>query len=407
MKLVRPIEPTRVRATRRTLLEDASGDRHFSSVFGRMAAQILGPLLSEEEAIAAIGRLAIGDLADACWVHLVDEDGELRLAAAWESDHAPSVPLPAAHEGRLVTVLRTRQPDSTGQGAVPAFLIIPLALAENIWGTITFAFLEPSSLPGPIKAAMAEDLAIHAAAAIGRSRLHACALNALSSRDDSFAAAAHELGNPLNALLLQIQTLTRTSSLEPSAMARIFAMERLIKRLADLNRRMLDSSRLAAGQFELRLEDVDLTALVHEVLANNAEQLAWSKCSATLSSPGPVIGRWDRLRLEQVISNLIGNAMKYGYGEPISVSVEATADLARLGVCDHGIGIAAKDQDRIFDRFERAAPVGASTSLGLGLWVVRQITSALHGTVHVESSLGSGATFTVELPRAASNVEAG
>jgi signal transduction histidine kinase len=190
-------------------------------------------------------------------------------------------------------------------------------------------------------------------------------------------------------------------------MARIFAMERLIKRLADLNRRMLDSSRLAAGQFELRLEDVDLTALVHEVLANNAEQLAWSKCSATFFSPGPVVGHWDRLRLEQVISNLIGNAMKYGYGEPISVSVEATADLARLGVRDHGIGIAAKDQDRIFDRFERAAPVGASTSLGLGLWVVRQITSALHGTVHVESSLGSGATFTVELPRAASNVEAG
>jgi len=152
-------------------------------------------------------------------------------------------------------------------------------------------------------------------------------------------------------------------------MARIFAMERLIKRLADLNRRMLDSSRLAAGQFELRLEDVDLTALVQEVLANNAEQLAWSKCAASLSSPGPVVGRWDRLRLEQVVSNLIGNAMKYGHGEPISVSVEATANLARLSVRDHGIGIGAKDHERIFDRFERAAPVGASTSLGLGLWV--------------------------------------
>ena len=141
-----------------------------------------------------------------------------------------------------------------------------------------------------------------------------------------------ELGNPLNALLLQVQALTRTTSLESSAMARVFAMERLVKRLADLNRRMLDSSRLAAGQFELRLEDVDLTALAHEVLANNAEQLAWSKCAASLSSPGPVVGRWDRLRLEQVISNLIGNAMKYGQGEPISVSIEATGNLARLSV---------------------------------------------------------------------------
>jgi len=407
MKLVRPTEPSRVRATRRAGLRDVSADRYFASAFARTAAQTLGPLLSEEEAIAAIGRLAIGDFADACWVHLVDENGELRLAAAWECDDAPSLPLPAAYEARLTTVLHTRQPDSTEQEAVPAFLIIPLALAKNIWGTMTFAFLESSSPPGSIRVAMAEDLAIHAAAAVERSRVHARALNALSSRDDSFAAAAHELGNPLNALLLQVQTLTRTSSFESHAMARIFAMERLIKRLADLNRRMLDSSRLAAGQFELRLEDVDLTALVHEVLANNAEQLAWSKCAASFSSPGPVVGRWDRLRLEQVISNLIGNAMKYGHGEPISVSIEATANLARLSVRDQGIGIAAKDHGRIFDRFERAAPVGASTSLGLGLWVVRQIVSALHGTVRVESALGGGATFKVELPRAASNVEAG
>ena len=407
MKLVRPTQPTRVGATRRIGLEDAPGDRHFPTAFARVAAQTLGPLLSEEEAIAAVGRLTIGNLADACWVHLVHEDGQLRFAAAWESDHAPSVPLPAGYEARLATVLRTRQPDSTEQGTVPALLIVPLLFAEGILGTMTFAFLESSSPPGSVKAAMAEDLAIHAATAVARSRVHACALEALSSRDDSFAAAAHELGNPLNALLLQVQALTRTTSLESSAMARVFAMERLVKRLADLNRRMLDSSRLAAGQFELRLEDVDLTALAHEVLANNAEQLAWSKCAASLSSPGPVVGRWDRLRLEQVISNLIGNAMKYGQGEPISVSIEANGNLARLSVRDHGIGIAAKDHDRIFDRFERAAPVGASSSLGLGLWVVRQIVSALHGTVLVESSLGGGATFTVELPRAASNLEAG
>ena len=407
MKLVRSTEPTRVHATRRSRFEEASEARDFPFAFGRMLARTLAPLLNEEEAIAAIGQLAIGDLAHACWVHLVGEDGELRLAASWECDDAPSLPLPAAYEARLTTVLHTRQPDSTEQEAARTFLIIPLALGQNISGTMTFAFLESSSPPGSIKAAMAEDLAVHAAAAIERSRVHACALNALSSRDDSFAAAAHELGNPLNALLLQVQTVTHATSLEPSAMARIFAMERLIKRLADLNRRMLDSSRLAAGQFELRLEDVDLTALVQEVLANNAEQLAWSKCAASLSSPGPVVGRWDRRRLEQVVSNLIGNAMKFGHGESISVSVEATANLARLSVRDHGIGIGAKDHDRIFDRFERAAPVGASTSLGLGLWVVRQIVSALHGTVQVESRLGGGATFTVELPRAASNVEAG
>jgi len=93
-----------------------------------------------------------------------------------------------------------------------------------------------------------------------------------------------------------------------------------------------------------------------------------------------VVGRWDRRRLEQVVSNLIGNAMKFGHGESISVSVEATANLARLSVRDHGIGIGAKDHDWIFDRFERRRRWSLDQPR-LGLWVVRQIVSALHGTV--------------------------
>jgi signal transduction histidine kinase len=305
----------------------------------------------------------------------------------------------------LNAVLRSRQSDLPQQGAVPAFLIVPLALAEAVQGAMTLAFQADG--PAPAETKMAEDLAVHVAAAIGRSRAHARALNALFSRDQSFAAAAHELGNPLNALYLQVHALIRTGGLETRTMARVFAMERLIKQLVDLNHRMLDTSRLSAGQFDFRLEDVDLTALVQDLLANNAEQLAWSKCPASFTSPGPVVGRWDRLRLEQVVSNLISNAIKYGFGQPISVSIEATADLAWLSVCDHGIGIAAKDHDRIFERFERASTMGGSRSLGLGLWVVRQIVGGLGGTIRVESSLGAGATFTVELPRAASTAEAG
>jgi len=405
MKLVNGVEPIRIPAKRRAGERD-SAEGPVSSAFARTAARTFGPLLDEEEAIAAIGPLAAAELADACWVHLVDDDGGLRLAAAWQSDAAPSLALPAAHESRLNAVRRTRQPDLPEQGAVPAFLIVPLAVAEAIEGAMTLAF-QDGPAPGPIEVKMAEDLAIHATAAIGRSRTYARALNAVFSRDQSFAAAAHELGNPLNALFLQVHALMRTNGLEPRTMARVFAMERLIKQMVDLNHRMLDTSRLSAGQFDLRLEDVDLTSLVQDLLANNAEQLAWSKCPASFSSPGPVVGRWDRLRLEQVISNLISNSMKYGFGQPISVSIEATADLAWLSVRDRGIGIAATDQERIFERFERAAPMGGSSSLGLGLWVVRQIVGALGGTIRVESAMGAGATFTVKLPRAASNAEAG
>ena len=400
MKLIRGVEPIRLPTKCRAGPRDPAA-------FARAAARTFGPLLDEEEAIAAIGPLAIAEFADACWVHLVDEEGGLRLVAASQSIAAPSFALPAAHESRLNAVLRTRQPDLPEQGAVPAFLIVPLARAEAVEGTMTLAEHADGPALVAIEERMAEDLAVHAAAAIGRARAHARTLNALLSRDQSFAAAAHELGNPLNALFLQVHALIRTSGLEPRTQARVFAMERLIKQLVDLNHRMLDTSRLSAGQFDLRLENVDLTSLVQDLLANSAEQLAWSRCPATFSSPGPVIGRWDRLRLEQVVSNLISNAMKYGFGQPISVSIEATADLVWLSVHDHGIGIAAKDQDRIFERFERAAQVGGSRSLGLGLWVVRQIVGALGGTIRVESSLGAGANFTVGLPRAASNAEAG
>jgi signal transduction histidine kinase len=407
MKLVRAVQPIRIPAKSRTSLRDAAEHGRFSSAFARIAARTFSPLLNEEDAIAAIGPLATADLADACWVHVLDEEGGLRLVAAWQSDAVPSLALPAAHESRLNVVLRTRRPDLPEQGALPAFLIVPLALADTVEGAMTLAFQGDGPALGPIEVSMAEDLAVHAAAAIGRSREHARALKALFSRDQSFAAAAHELGNPLNALFLQVHAVIHSGGLDPRTMARVFAMERLIKQMVDLNHRMLDTSRLAAGQFDLRLEDVDLTSLVQELLANNAEQLAWSKCPASFSFPGPVVGRWDRLRLEQVVSNLISNAMKYGFGQPISVSIEATADLAWLSVRDHGIGIAAKDHERIFERFERASTMGGSRSLGLGLWVVRQIVGALGGTIRLESSLGAGAILTVELPRAAGNAGAG
>jgi signal transduction histidine kinase len=364
----------------------------------------LSGLLGEEDVLAAIGHLAIDHLADGCWVHLITGTAGPKVAAAWQADDVPALELPEGHEERLLAVLRTGARDLSGTDASPAWLMVRLSFAGQVVGGLTLLFVGP--FPGPNETAMAEDLAMQAGAALGRSRIHGRAKSALTSRDDSFAAAAHELGNPLNALRLQVNALVRAPGLEQSVLARIFAIERLTKQLVDLNRRMLDTSRLAAGQFQLRFEDVDLTAVVRDVLANNADQLSWAKCSVSFSSPGPVVGRWDAMRLEQVVSNLISNAMKYGHGAPISVSVETVDDRARLIVRDNGIGIAEHDHERIFERFERASSVDAASSLGIGLWVVRQVVHAFGGTVRVESVLGAGATFTVELPRTARNLEA-
>ena len=113
----------------------------------------------------------------------------------------------------------------------------------------------------------------------------------------------------------------------------------------------------------------------------------------------PATGRWDRIRIEQVIANLLVNAAKFGEGKPISLEVSAQGDHARLRVVDRGIGIPEEHQSRVFDRFERAVPAHHFGGLGLGLYVVRQIAEAHGGRVQVESTPGSGATFTVDLPR--------
>ncbi|HEX8953404.1 MAG TPA: ATP-binding protein, partial [Polyangia bacterium] len=113
----------------------------------------------------------------------------------------------------------------------------------------------------------------------------------------------------------------------------------------------------------------------------------------------PVVGFWDRTRLEQVVTNLVTNAMKFGAGQPIEIAVGAADHRASLAVTDHGIGIPPDQQALIFDRFQRG---GVSSrhyaGLGLGLHIVRQIVEAHHGAIAVASTPGRGSTFTVTLP---------
>ena len=123
-----------------------------------------------------------------------------------------------------------------------------------------------------------------------------------------------------------------------------------------------------------------------------------SGCDAAICADGNVIGNWDRLRVEQIVTNLVSNAVKYGRGRPVEITVSRAGERARLTVRDHGIGIAPEHQARIFGRFERAVSERHYGGLGLGLWLVRRIVDALGGTIALESELDAGSTFTVELP---------
>ncbi|MFN7135057.1 MAG: sensor histidine kinase [Myxococcales bacterium] len=208
----------------------------------------------------------------------------------------------------------------------------------------------------------------------------------------------------LTALLLKVQSLSRRANggiAIPTERLRtdVEALQRQTRRLSELVNDLLDVSRIGSGRFTLELDEVDLCELVREVTARFDAEAARAGTSLELHVDcEAAVGQWDRMRLEQVISNLLSNALKYGPGTPIHIGVQREGRLARLVVRDEGIGIAPEALHRIFEKFERGVSDRHYGGLGLGLYVTRQIVEALGGTVRAASELGQGATFTVELP---------
>jgi signal transduction histidine kinase len=166
------------------------------------------------------------------------------------------------------------------------------------------------------------------------------------------------------------------------------------ERLTALINELVDVSRLTAGRLSLVLEDVDLQDLAQEVVARFADDGPL----ITLAAKRPVRGHWDRARLDHILTNLLTNALKFGGGRPIAVTVEPAGDLVHLRVRDQGSGISPADQKRLFQRFERLVSAQHYGGLGLGLWIVSQFAEAMGGRVRADSEVGRGSTFTVELP---------
>ena len=209
---------------------------------------------------------------------------------------------------------------------------------------------------------------------------------AIGLREDFLSVASHELRTPLTSLRLEVENLLRFARRNAGETTGdvIMRTERIDAQAARLNHlidELLDVSRIAAGRLELKIEQVDLVAVVDEVRTRLGDEARRRGCVLDVRGLERAVGAWDASRLDQVITNLLSNAIKYGAGKPVEITVDVTGDRAVLAVHDHGLGIPAEDQDRIFRRFERAASSRNYAGIGLGLWIVKQIVDALGGTV--------------------------
>jgi PAS domain S-box-containing protein len=236
-----------------------------------------------------------------------------------------------------------------------------------------------------------------------RARMWRKAKEEVRERDEFLSIASHELRTPVAALQLQLQLLQRAANrsadhVPPAVEGKLDALERQTRRIGFLVGELLDVSRMRLGRLELAVEDADLSEIARETVAHLRDELEKSG-SRLLLDLAPTPGRYDRSRLEQVITNLLVNAAKFGQGKPISLHVAPDGDRARLRVTDRGIGISAEDQARVFERFERAVTSQHFGGLGLGLYIARQIVDAHGGEIRVESAPGTGTSFVVLLPR--------
>ncbi len=237
-------------------------------------------------------------------------------------------------------------------------------------------------------------------------------VEALRARDVFLSIASHELRTPLMPLAMQLQGIVRILEREPDVSAakvieKIGKAEKQVAHLERLVNNLLDVSKLSEKRVALDLEPTDLGKLAGEVVDRMRPECDVAGCRVTLDVTGPVLGVWDPARLEQVIVNLISNALKYGRGAPIEVAVRMCRGEAQLAVRDHGIGISPEDRKRIFGRFERAVSEKHYGGFGLGLWISQQVVEGLGGRIDVESAVGQGSTFTVTLPLRSSVVRKG
>jgi len=423
-------ERTRLLEAERAARREAERARERAAFLADVSTE-LATSLSAPDMLERIARRILPFAGDGCAIDLFDESHELRRAVAVYKD-APTerlirelykdVALTRAFAPTIRRVAETGEPAllpdvperflderlpehlrPLGKKLIRSLVIVPLPGREGFLGTISFSSERPNQF-GPAELELALDLGRRVGMALDNIRLFANAQEAVRVRDDFLSIASHELRTPLTALQAHLQGLLRNlrrgTPVNPAQIAvKLETALRQTRRLGRLVNDLLDVSRITSGRLQLERETFDLAELALEFADRFREEAERAGTELRVYAPPGAVGRWDRHRMEQVLTNLLSNALKYGAGKPVDLEVLDAGANVVLRVRDRGVGIPEEAQARIFGRFERAASERHYGGLGLGLYITREIVVAHGGEITVRSAPGEGATFLVTLPR--------
>ena len=402
-----------------------------SQRFLASASAVLASSLDYEETLSRVAHLAVPHSAGWCTVYLRQQDGSIsRLAMAHgDPDHAEVAREvqerftldPDAAEG-VPQVMRTGQAllraeatasmlaadaDRPDQQAamladlqIRSWMCVPLSARDRTFGAMSFVAAESGRRYGPNDLALAEDLARRAALAIDNARLYQEAQDAIRARDQFLSIAAHELRNPVTVLKGAAELLNRAARKGSTQERRAWLVQQIAKaadRLVELTDDLLDVSRIQLGQLPFRPESLDINEFVRELVTRYREPLDDRHCLTVSIPPAARIVAADAARLEQVVVNLLDNAVKYSpEGGAIEVSVRCEDTGVGIQVRDEGIGLPPEATETIFEPFGRAANTGGIPGMGLGLHICRGIVARHGGRIWAESA-GDGCGTTVSL----------
>lgn len=403
--------------------------------FLSQAGEILVSSLDSNYIFESISKLSVPSLADWCSFDIMNDEEVLENVITYHQNplrinqtkamHALYINHPNSEEdilkvlasgkaqlyheaGKKILMDSALSPHAyeyAYQLASTTIMIIPLIAHGHTLGTLTFAKFGTGKNYTKTDLDLGQELGRRVALALENAKLYLFSQRAIEVRNDFLSIASHELNTPITSVKLQLQMVNRTLTNkkdEPFPLERfkksIDTSVKQVDRLIHLVQVLLDVSRIQSGQFNFTFDKVNVSDMVNDVIDRHKELLQSYSCHLSVKNSDNISVIWDKTRMEQVITNLINNAVKYAPGK-IEVAVQEDINHVKISVKDYGAGIPGDKIHRIFDRFERANSPESVSGLGLGLYIVKQIIEGHHGKIEIESKVNQGSCFAVIVPK--------